>query len=180
MAQEQAGTPASEPMTIEQRIAAKFNVDAGEPGPQPEGPQEASASVEEPQVEETQEEAEEQPAEDSGYEEVDIDGEVYRVPPKLKEAVLRQSDYTRKTQEVAKAREQVTLQLKALEQQQQFQQFVEPEVKELQGLQDKIKSYSDISWLRSLDSEQRSLAQIEVGALKERAGEIVESLKAKK
>lgn len=42
--------------------------------------------------------------EDDESEEVDFDGEKYKVPKALKDAFLRQADYTRKTQEVAEAR----------------------------------------------------------------------------
>jgi hypothetical protein len=42
--------------------------------------------------------------EDDDSEEVDFDGEKYKVPKALKDAFLRQADYTRKTQEVAEAR----------------------------------------------------------------------------
>lgn len=37
---------------------------------------------------------------------VEYDGEEYQVPPKLKDALMRQADYTRKTQEVAEIRKQ--------------------------------------------------------------------------
>lgn len=40
------------------------------------------------------------------YADVEYDGKVYQVPPNLKEAFLRQQDYTRKTQEVAEIRKQ--------------------------------------------------------------------------
>jgi hypothetical protein len=40
----------------------------------------------------------------SPFEEVEYEGETYQVPPKLKEAIIRQSDYTKKTQEVADQR----------------------------------------------------------------------------
>jgi len=36
--------------------------------------------------------------------EVEYEGKSYRLPPELKDALLRQADYTRKTQDVAKAR----------------------------------------------------------------------------
>lgn len=40
------------------------------------------------------------------YADVEYDGKIYQVPPELKEAFLRQADYTRKTQEVAEIRKQ--------------------------------------------------------------------------
>jgi len=60
--------------------------------------------------------------ESSGLEEIEYEGERYAVPAKLKEAFLRQSDYTRKTQvlgedrrQVEAAREIIAAQHKALE-----------------------------------------------------------------
>jgi len=44
---------------------------------------------------------------DADLEEIEHDGKKHRVPKELKDAFLRQSDYTRKTQEVAEARRQV-------------------------------------------------------------------------
>ena len=40
-------------------------------------------------------------------EEVDFEGKKYLVAKELKDALLRQSDYTRKTQEVAETRKQI-------------------------------------------------------------------------
>jgi len=40
------------------------------------------------------------------FADVEYDGKTYQVPPELKEAFLRQQDYTRKTQEVAEIRKQ--------------------------------------------------------------------------
>lgn len=47
-------------------------------------------------------------AEDPSLDEVEYEGKKYRVAPELKNALLRQSDYTRKTQEVAEYERQVS------------------------------------------------------------------------
>lgn len=47
------------------------------------------------------------PAVDDDGEEIDYEGEKFKVPKKLKDAFLRQDDYTRKTQAVAEERRQV-------------------------------------------------------------------------
>ena len=57
-------------------------------------------------TEETDEEEEETPPEDDSVE-VEYEGQKYRVPPALKDSLLRQSDYTRKTQELAEVRKQL-------------------------------------------------------------------------
>lgn len=53
-------------------------------------------------------------------EEVEIDGEKYKVPSKLKEAIMRHEDYTRKTQEVAETRKQIESERAVLEQERQL------------------------------------------------------------
>jgi len=58
------------------------------------------------QIEEVNEESEEQPdeveeSENPNIEEIEFEGAKYNVPKELKEAFLRQSDYTKKTQELA-------------------------------------------------------------------------------
>ncbi|KPF66114.1 hypothetical protein IP84_17015 [beta proteobacterium AAP99] len=53
----------------------------------------------------TEEEAEQEPEEqEPSLEDVEYEGKSYKLPPELKNALLRQADYTRKTQEVAQER----------------------------------------------------------------------------
>jgi hypothetical protein len=59
---------------------------------------------------------------DDGTEEIEYDGEKHKIPAKLKEAFLRQADYTRKTQEVAEQRRSLEQQAAAQQQQAAFQQ----------------------------------------------------------
>ena len=61
-----------------------------------------------------------QPEDDT--EEVDWDGAKYRVPKPLKDALLRQADYTRKTQELAEQRRTVEQHFTSLTQQAELQQ----------------------------------------------------------
>lgn len=53
------------------------------------------------------EETEAETDEEDDSEEVEYEGEKYRLPRNLKDALLRQSDYTRKTQELAETRKQL-------------------------------------------------------------------------
>ena len=92
-----------------------------EPGPNivPEG--------DEPEDEEV--EAAEEKDEVEGTEgtvvEVEYDGKLYEVPEELKDALLRQSDYTTKTQEVANQRKEVEVALGQLMQQREAFEFAE-------------------------------------------------------
>lgn len=81
--------------------------DEAEPDTLPTETEEATTEVEtedNPEGEDAEESEVE--AQDSDDEEVDFDGAKYRIPKALKDAFLRQSDYTQKTQAIAeKARE---------------------------------------------------------------------------
>lgn len=93
----------------------------------PEAPETEASETEETEGAETEQEAEGLLGEGEGegegeqeaaaavdLEEIEFDGERYAVPAKLKSAFMMQSDYTRKTQEVADARKQVEAVQKSL------------------------------------------------------------------
>ena len=112
----------------------------------------------EPEVEEPVEEVvEEEPEEEVDGEvievaadpedevvEIEIDGELVEVPVKYKDHFLRQSDYTKKTQEVAAERKAVEVQLGVVEQSRQqyeFAQSVQPDVLKAQQLDAQADQY---------------------------------------
>lgn len=88
-----------------------------EPGP---NINEEGADSEEEAEEEVKEEAPE-----GEFVEVEFDGKLYEVPNELKDALLRQSDYTSKTQEVAHQRKEVEVIQGTLLQQRQAFEFAE-------------------------------------------------------
>jgi hypothetical protein len=90
-----------------------------EPGPN------VAVEGEEAEPEEVQEEEQEEVEEATGFVEVEYDGQLYEVPENLKDALLRQQDYTTKTQEVATQRKEVEVQLGELEQMANSYQFAE-------------------------------------------------------
>lgn len=83
----------------------------------PDAPDTEASEAEENEDADTEQEAEgllgegedegEGESEAADLEEIEFDGERYAVPAKLKSAFMMQSDYTRKTQEVADARKQI-------------------------------------------------------------------------
>ncbi len=81
------------------------------------------------------------PAED--LEEIDHDGTKYQVPRQLKDAFLRQADYTRKTQELAELRR--GLEQQAQQQQQVSQERIQAEAR-LVAMDDQVQSYEQIDW----------------------------------
>jgi hypothetical protein len=103
------------------------------------------------------------------------DGQKYRVPKVLKEGLLRQQDYTRKTQELAELRRQAQASVEAGQALQQFQAATADEQRELTRVQADIERYKAIDW-SSLDTDTYIKAKHQLDSLKERAGEIQQGL----
>lgn len=115
---DQAAKPAE---SLIDQLAKSF--DQG-PEAEPTKPEEAAA-----------EGTEEAPAEvGDGLEEVEYEGQTYKVPAPLKEAIIQKGDYTSKTQEVANARRNVELlqdAMKAAQAEQAFTASIAPELNQL-------------------------------------------------
>lgn len=106
--------------------------------PAAEGTEEASAEV------------------SDGLEEVEYDGQTYKVPSALKEAIIHKADYTSKTQEVANARRNVELlqdAMKAAQAEQAFTGSIAPELNQLAVTQAKQKDLID-RW-NTLSSDEK-------------------------
>jgi hypothetical protein len=94
------------------------------------------------------------------FEEVEYEGKKYALPPELKDAILRQADYTRKTQELAQTRQQAE---QAFAQQ---QARIEAEraniqaVARLTALDERLQQYAGVDW-DSLSQSNGELAQRE-------------------
>jgi hypothetical protein len=152
---------------IEDRVSAAL---FGEPKKPVQKPVEAQQSQQEGQTDEpiTEEATSEAEAETAPqFEEVEYDGEKYQVPPKLKEAIIRQSDYTKKTQEVAEERKLVKHQLEQIRVaslQKEFTKAVEPELKEIYTIDQQLAQYDQVNW-REIPAEDRSLHMLEMQRL---------------
>lgn len=80
-------------------------------------------------------------------EEVDWeDGKKYAVPKALKDALLRQADYTRKTQEVAEQRKALEARDKAFAQQAEWQQANIKEYARLEAITDRLSQFQGVNW----------------------------------
>jgi hypothetical protein len=104
---------------------------------------------EEPKAEEVdtdQPEAKEEPEAEEEAEEIEIEGEQFSVPKKLKNAFLRQEDYTKKTQEVAEQRRQLEEQSKFIQVQAQIQQAQFEKAVEVKGLANQVAEYEKLDW----------------------------------
>ena len=164
---------------IESRAAAAL---FGDPKPIPK-----QVPVQAPVVEEQTDQVPEQPEATSEaevpaetapeFEEVEYEGEKYQVPPKLKEAIIRQSDYTKKTQEVAEQRKLLSHareQIEVASLQNQFSKSVEPELNEIRQLDSQLSAYENVNW-REIPAEDRTLHMLEMQRLeKARAAKLGE------
>jgi hypothetical protein len=167
--------------SVEDRLASYFSADAGTPAEPEAATQDASASEEgDSDTQALDPDTPEQTADDadSGFEEIELDGETYKVPPKLRDAVLRQADYTRKTQEVAFAASQVQQQQQALQAQAQFSQATAQEQQQLQQLESQLAQYRALDWA-GMDTDTLTRARHQMDTLKEQAAGLRDGLNNK-
>lgn len=135
-------------------------------------------SKEQPSTEEAepQEEAEE-PAQETATEEVpeddseevEFEGKTYQLPKELKRGLLREKDYTLKTQEVAEQRKALEDHKQFLQQAEKFQQATFKKAVELQALETQLERFNGVDWealatadpaeFLKLDRAQRALQE---------------------
>ncbi len=87
----------------------------------------------------------EQPTED-GLEEVELDGEMLKLPKKVADAVLRHKDYTQKTQEAADIRRRAEDRGQYLEAREHLIQATFNEAAELQAIAKQLEQYAGLDW----------------------------------
>jgi hypothetical protein len=161
--------PETESLSIEDRLLAQF---------EPEQP-EVEAAPEQPEVE-AQAEAEESEAQPE-FQEIEYEGKTYQVPPELKDAILRQSDYTKKTTEVSerqRAIEQKELQIRAAETERQFHETVKGDVAQVQKIDFQIEQWKAVD-VTGLSSEQLWKVSREIDQLKEKRAELTNGINSK-
>jgi hypothetical protein len=90
---------------------------------------------------------------DADGEEIEYEGEKYKVPKTLKEAFLRQQDYTQKTQTLAEQRKAVDAERVEIQQRAQMQQQYVQEVAEAISLDKQLEQYGQIDWNALYDSD---------------------------
>ena len=179
--------PAAESPTISDRIGALFE---GQPLRKEPASARDDAPTDNDQPSEPSDAAPDDPSASDGapdesaapqYEEIDYEGERYSVPPKLKDAILRQSDYTKKTQEVAEQRRLVDYQAKQLalaESERKFADLVRDEVTQVATLESTLRQYDQLDW-RSLSTDEMIRYKMEMDQLKERKGALERTVQGK-
>jgi hypothetical protein len=168
------------PKSLEDRLAEKLRPDLKDE-PEPEPVQAEEVDDDPPEVIEELEptvEGAEAPAE------IEFEGTTYEVPVELKDAFLKNKDYTQKTQTLAEQRKQVELQQKQIEATQKEQKFIgeiQPELNNIGYLDAQIKQMNeDLSTnLSTLTSEEMFKKKIEVDGLKEQRQALADGLQVK-
>lgn len=127
-----------------------------------ESPESAENTAADVETDELPEGAElEESTADPDEEEVEYEGEKYKVPAKLKDALLRQSDYTRKTQEVAEIRRQTEAEKQMIAQEREFIQHNLKDVATVTALDQQIAQYQGVNWDQLTESDPVQAMKLE-------------------
>ena len=97
-----------------------------------------------------EDDAETQPEDD---EEVEYEGKTYKVPKELKGALMKNADYTQKTQEVAEQRKSVEERVELLNQRESLMSATFNKAVELRDIQNKLSQYEQIDWQNLVDAD---------------------------
>jgi hypothetical protein len=164
---------------LEQDEAAEPEQEAA---PQDNAEEETEADSQDTPDEESEEqvEAEEEESEPDLVE-VEVDGQSFKVPEVLKDKIMLQADYTRKTQEVAEQRKQVEQAQVQLQQAAQFQQQSLAEYAELLTIDKQLQDYSQVNWNALIDSDPVEFMRLSQARndLKEARGNLTAQLNQK-
>lgn len=152
--------PETESLSMEDRILAQFDEQSEVEQPQEQPEQEQDAAPE----------SEAQPE----FVDIEFEGKAYQVPPELKDAILRQSDYTKKTTEVSerqRALEQKELQIKAAEQERAFHASVQGDITAIQKIDFQIEQWKSVD-VTGMTSEEMWKLSRTVDQLKDKRQEL--------
>lgn len=145
-----ASEPEAPILAVEEEDDGPIDIDA---------PEQAEATTEtEGQEENTETEAEPDPW--AGYVDVEIDGEIFKVPEKYKDGYLRQADYTRKTQEAATLRKELETKQADIEKRGQVTDEMIEARAAMVSIDQQLQRYQNVDWDK-LDNEDPMLAQSE-------------------
>ncbi len=128
-------------VAAEDRLASLF----AEEESATEAPEEDTAEEVEDSAEEG-EETESEAAPEEEAEEVEFEGKSYKIPKELKPALLRQSDYTKKTQELAEHRKLVADQLDFVQTQRKLLADASQDFADLRAAELELAKFSQINW----------------------------------
>jgi len=176
----QPQTPAQHEAEIEARILKHL-----EPETESQPQEEQQAETETQAEGESQDQPAEQKAEDKDKEELpqladaEYEGKTYKVPPELKDALMRQSDYTRKTQEAAESKKAAEALMQQIQKQGELQKAQAKIYGRIASLDDQIAQYQNVDW-NALTATDAALAQkhfIQYQSLKDQKTKVEGELK---
>lgn len=118
---------------------------------------------------------------ESDDEEIDYDGDKFKVPKKLKDAFLRQQDYTQKTQSLAEQRKAVAAQAEQIRQQAELQQQFIADYSEAKAIEKQLAQYKALDWnaLMEADPVQAMKIDRQYRELQQHHSEVVGNLAQK-
>ena len=140
---------------------------------QTQGDEQAAEQTQETEAQATETETQ------AALEEVEFEGAKYQLPPSIKSALMRQQDYTQKTQQVAERERMVALQIQRQQIEQTFQQSVATESQSLSELEAAIRQYNNVDW-QSLDTDSLVKTRHALDMLKERRDEVKKQIDGKR
>lgn len=170
--------PATEVQSPEDRLASLFGAEepteeeADEARPEDEGDE----AEQEPEADEADEEKADAAEE---AEEVEFQGKTYKVPPEIKSALMMQSDYTKKTQEVAEHRKALEERTKFLDRMEELRTANFERAVSLNGLESQIKQFDAVNWDELARTDQAEFLRLDRAyrSLREQRDSIKEELK---
>jgi len=168
-----------EAVSVEDRIADIFSGQKEQPKEAAEEPEAVQAESQDAEDGEPQAEVSEE-SDDSV--EVEFNGISYQVPKELKDALMRETDYTQKTQALSSQRKEIELQQKELvlaRERESFQASVKEETGQLEMLDAYIKHVNQNTDWASMDVNAAFRAKMELDQLKEQKVELERSLSQK-
>lgn len=95
-------------------------------------------------------------------EEVEFEGKAYKVPKEIKLALLRQADYTQKTQEVAEQRKSVEQLAQTVEQRQRVMLQTFDKAVELKEIRNRLSQYEQIDWQSLAANDPTQATQLHI------------------
>jgi len=123
-----------------------------------------------------------QQAVDDAFADLEWEGQTLKVPKGLKEAVMRNEDYTKKTQELAEHRRSVD-QMRELAQTRQmesaFAESIGPEQQEISVIDAYLQQAAKLDWSQ-MTAEQMMRQRMEVDTIKERKAQLQQSITEKR
>jgi hypothetical protein len=176
---EQPGAPAQDSQpSFDDRLAALMGVrDDEEPEQNEEEVEAGDESLGDEQPEDQAAEGEQSP-DSPQFEEVEFDGKTYQVPPELKSALMREADYTQKTQELAEMRRQVELQAQSSIVERQFQQQVSEELNRINILDAAISEFANANWA-AMSTDELVRSRMSLDNLREQRAAVAQQVQMK-